>query len=209
MTGAALFPLRVLLQLLRVYVVYTVLAVAFSTLFFVFLALLGGGNVAVAVRVVGSLASHVSFQFACLHFLAFVSFRYHIAPRFPDVPSLITFAVAAPLGATMLAGVWLLDAFFSEAGHGSIVELPHWMAMHPRETLAGIVLSSVITLIAATFGMAMFALNRGGALNFGFARFVGGLLVGRTQYDDFARRELVRLQREYDDYVGEVRGGRR
>lgn len=86
MVGAVLFPVRVLLQLLRVYAVYTVLALTFGILFYGSVAVVGGGSVDVAMRAVGALASRMSFQFACLHFLAFLLFRYHIAPRFPDVP---------------------------------------------------------------------------------------------------------------------------
>lgn len=210
MIDVALFPVRVLLQLLRVYVVYAALAAIFGTLFYVTVAILARGDVAAAAGTVGHFATQVTgSMIGILHFMTFLLFRYHIAPRFPGVAPVVTFAVAAPLGVALLLGVWSLSAFFAAADHGSIADLPQWIAARPSEFIAQLVLAFVLTVVASGLGALIFVLNRGGAYHFGLAKFIGGMLVGPQQYDEFARGETERLQREYDDYASEVRGSKR
>lgn len=201
--SALLFPSRVLLQLLRVYAVLLGIGVIVA---FAFYTVAGGGNVAGAAGIVGHFLSLPTFVLGGLHLATFAAFRYYVAPRFPDVSPLVTFAVAAPLGAALLGGGWTLAGFVADTAHGPIATLPSWAVAHSDWVVTMFILSSATTLVAAVVGAGLFALSRGGALNFGLARFIGGLMVGRTQYDAFAAREHERLQSEYDDYVREVRG---
>jgi hypothetical protein len=201
--AATLFPIRVLLQLVRAYAVW---ALFVGVMDLAFSALTSGGDLAVAARTV---ASSGAFMFGGLHLMVFASFRYCVAPRFPHVSHAVTFSIAAPLGTALLAGVWNLNAFLSDGDRGSIAVLPNWIAMHSDEATVRLFWSGVVTIVASAFGALMFATYRGGALNYGFAKFIGGLMVGRAEYEHFAQRETERLQREYEDYVSELESDKR
>jgi hypothetical protein len=202
---AVLFPIRVLLQLVRAGAVYAAILSVFR---FFFVALTGGGDLTEAARGVAWFGS-TAFGFGCLLMLVFVAFRHFVAPRFPSVSPVVTFAVAAPLGAALLAGVWNVELFLRDAGPHTLAALASWIGLHSDDVVARFFWSCLVTIASGAFGAVIFAINRGGVLNFGPEKFIGGLMVGRAEYEAFAQRESVRLRREYDDYVNELRSSER
>jgi hypothetical protein len=204
-TDAVLFPIRVLLQLVRAGAVF---AVILSVVPFFVIALTSGGNLAAAAHSVAWFTS-AAFACGCLLMTVFVTFRYVVAPRFPSVSPVVTFAVAAPLGAALLAGVWNVELFLRDTGPHTLAALANWIGLHSDDVVARFFWSCLVTIASGAFGAVIFAFNRGGVLNFGPEKFIGGLMVGRAEYEAFAQRESVRLRREYDDYVNELRSSER
>lgn len=187
--GPFSFVVEVLVHLVRNYLAWMfVLAVVLPAPFVVWAAFTVGFEEAVRPWLALSFGSFSSW-FTFAHLMTFAALPYYFPPRFPYVSLLLTFMIAACAGTALLGANW---TWIGGMRAGDV--------LFNRFALAGLV-----TIGASAIGAFLMKIGGTGQLHWGFGRWFGWFVVGRSAFEAFLAEDATRLKREYDEYASSLR----